>query len=324
MPDIKRLKDELSSTHWFFKFEDQNELPESVCAALKKYLPHVVPQSWDDRLIWGGVYLNGRTCSADKALPCPCVVEYFEPKYPFGERWNFYPHFSEDMIVFEDDDILVVFKPAGLPCLPSREQHHAHLKSYLEHHTKKRIHMPSRLDTSVSGLIITSKSATMHKLLQRSFEYRRVSKHYLFESAVQVDWAEKEVDAPIGKDEAHPILRKVSFADGRPAKTFFKFVCQSSIAEPGRQTKLSSLIEAKPFSGRTHQLRIHSSHIGAPIVGDGFYGGHPHRGLRLLSFKISLFVPNKNEEFTFVLPYRFWPIWARKALELLLPKEEIS
>ena len=279
---------------------------------LKSSFPHIDPRSWDARLDWGGVYVNGRMKLKDTELPCPCQLEYFEPKYPFEERFSFYPQFSESWILFNDCDVIVVFKPIGLSCLPSREQRHLHLKGYIEGYLKQRIHMPSRLDTATSGMLVISKSARMNKHLQQAFEFRRVAKYYLLETASVPDWDELLVDASIGKDRTHPILRKTGGEDPKEARTQFAVICHSSIKNSSQKT---ALIRAKPLTGRTHQIRTHCAHAGIPIVGDNFYGGAIHDSFHLISYPLEFYHPIEKKLITIILPERFWPGWARPALE---------
>lgn len=309
MPDLDRLESTLSSIHWTFRYYDERVSPWTLLNGLKFSLPDIDPSTWLERLEWGGVYVNGRMKTSDMDLPLPCLLEYFEPKYPFEERMNFYPEFSSTWILFKDDDVVVVYKPAGLPCLPSREQRHIHLKGYVESHLRQRLHMPSRLDTSTAGMLVMSRSSRMNRHIQQAFEHRRVAKYYLFETGFRPEWTERLVEASIAKDHTHPILRKVDVHNGKDAKTLFTNICEAD----GR-----FLIRAKPMTGRTHQIRTHAAYIGIPITGDNFYEGLHAEELRLLSYQVEFHHPFNDAPCTVILPEEFWPEWAFPARDLLL------
>ncbi|NMC63170.1 MAG: RluA family pseudouridine synthase, partial [SAR324 cluster bacterium] len=302
MADLERLKSALSSIHWNFEFYEKSIDPWRLIPLLEATFPSINPETWKDRLDWGGVYVNGRMKTHDIELPCPCQLEYFEPKYNFEERFKAYPEFSKSWVLHEDEDLIVVFKPVGLPCLPSREQRHLHLKGFIENYLKQRVHMPSRLDTATSGILIMSKSARMNKAIQQAFEFRRVSKYYLFETASIPDWNQRLVNESIGKDREHPILRKTNGENAKEAKTLFETVCFSSVTDDKGKLHDTILIMAKPLTGRTHQIRTHCSHIGIPIIGDNFYGGLNSSSFHLISYKLEFFHPFEKRLVTVGLP----------------------
>lgn len=309
MVNLERLESALSSIHRKFVI-DEPRGPSTLVAALRNLLPAIDPESWQARLEWGGVYVNGRMKTRDVDLPSPCCIEYFEPKYPFDSRFDFYPCFSADWVLYEDEDLIVSYKPAGLPCLPSREQTHIHLKGYIEKYLRQRVHMPSRLDTATSGMLVMSKSARMNKDLQQAFEFRRMAKYYLMETASAPTWQETLVEAPIGKHEGHPILRAVNFETGKDAKTLFAVTASSSCRGDDGRDHPTAIIRAKPLTGRTHQIRTHAAHTGIPIVGDNFYGGLPAPSLHLMSYQLGFHRPFDRKDFQLILPERFWPEWA--------------
>lgn len=271
------------------------------------------------RAAWGGLYLNGRMAHKEVQLSAPCQVEYFEPKFKIEEADKFFPEFKEEYILFEDEDLLIVFKPANLPCLPGKEQQRFHLKGCLlkylaKSSTKAQIHLPSRLDSSVSGVIAASKSARMNKELQQAFEKRTVSKTYILEVLGHFPEDEILVEKAITRDTLHPVLRKVCEENGKPARTSFKFCALKEYTEgmPQQNTNAgnsSSLVSAKPLTGRTHQIRVHAAHLGFPIIGDNFYAGEPSDSLHLLSYSFGFFNPFSKKELRVSLPQRLYPSW---------------
>jgi len=307
-PDTARVKNALSSIYWkwYVKGEDSTL---RLIEFLNQKLPHIPLSSWPERLLYGGVYLNARAVTVDKPLRSPSIIEYYEPKYKIDNADKIFPVFSNDNIIFEDDYLLAIYKPAGLPSLPSREQKAHCLKNQIEHYLSTKIHMPSRLDASAQGLILISKSPEMHGPLQRLFENRKIKKMYLLATSGQITWTEKTVTEPITRSPHHPVLRMPA-ESGPEAKTIFtlqKSSAQDSIELPYH------IISAEPVTGRTHQIRVHTASIGAPILGDNFYGGQEAKSLHLLSYSLSFTHPLTQEKLTIKVPDRLLPEWALAA-----------
>lgn len=303
-----RLLNTLSSTHWSWAFYPGDSLPNSLITLLQEKLPHIDPSSWKDRLIFGGAFLNGKAITQDVALNTPCRIEYYETKYPIESAAAFFPQFDPTQIIYNDGDLAVVVKPYGLPCFEAREQRLHNLRTQIESHFGHAVHMPSRLDTSVTGLVLISLNQNAHDKLQKIFERREIEKTYVMQSATSVDWREKVVDAPIGRDERHTILRKVLAAGGKAALTKFE---QCELKRNATDSKLLSTFRAFPLTGRTHQIRVHAAHLGIPIIGDNFYGGIEDPELRLASFAIRLKHPLSARELLLSLPQQFQPEWLK-------------
>jgi 23S rRNA pseudouridine1911/1915/1917 synthase len=123
-----------------------------------------------------------------------------------------------------------------------------------------------RLDRATSGVIIAAKSSESLKYLQKQFSQRRTKKTYY---AVVEDWPEQDdalIDATLLRNPKKPQTFKVG-AGGKPAQTEYKVV--KKFEKSGQKY---TLLELKPVTGRTHQLRVHLAYIGHPIVGDAVYG----------------------------------------------------
>lgn len=305
MAHLDRLQSTLTSTHWVFTYRAQKDCPTSVLAALLKELPHIDPSSWDSRFAFGGVYVNGEETVEDFPLIAPCRVEYYEPKFEISKAAQLFTPFSREQIVYEDDDIIAVFKPAKLPCGQSKEQRHFYLRKFVEQYLGKPVHMPSRLDTSAQGLVLFSKSKRMHAVLQQAFEKHAAEKYYLLHVSPAVSFQKKLVQNQIGQDPEHPILRRVVDAGGLSAVTHFRTLASISDT-PG---PAGSLLLAKPQTGRTHQLRVHTSSLGHPIVGDNFYGGIPAPELRLLALRFRFHNKLSGKTVEITLPERWLPSW---------------
>lgn len=300
--DLDRIEEALTSKKWSWIYTDSKDCPHSLFSALHTNMPHIDRDSWHGRCAVGGVYLNGMAVFTDQELNVPCKIEYYEPKFEHSKIREIFPSFDEKQIIYRDDWILVAWKPAGLSCMPTKEQKTLNLKSYLEDHLGRHIHMPSRIDTSTQGLVIVSLHPEMHNYLQQAFERKTIIKRYLLEVAGEPSWDALPVIASIGKDNRHPVLRQIVNTGGKNGITFFTV----------KERRLrSTLLQARLMTGRTHQIRLHSSHIGFPIIGDNFYGGLEAETLHLLSFELSLWHPHMKQRLEICTPDHFIPSWAK-------------
>lgn len=218
-------------------------------------------QAW---LKAGMVTLDG-SCREAKMRVCggeALVVR--EPDAPEVEAER-----AEDIplqIVFEDAHILVIDKPVGLVVHPGNGNSKGTLLNALLHHSPPLSAVPRagivhRLDKDTSGLMVVAKTLEAQTDLVRQLQARSVSRHYF--ALVHGDLARSgAVDAPVGR---HPVsrTRMAVVASGRPALTRF------SVHE---RFGFATLVECRLETGRTHQIRVHMTHIGHPLVGDATYG----------------------------------------------------
>ena len=174
-------------------------------------------------------------------------------------------------IVHEDQDLLVVDKPAGLAVHPSPgHSSHTLVHAVLAHCPddlsgiggEKRPGIVHRLDKDTSGLIIVAKNDAAHLALARQLKERKVAKTYLALVEGRIDPPEGIIDAPIGRHPRHR-KRMAAIAGGRHARTRYRVL---------REVDGRSLVEVRPETGRTHQIRVHFASLGHPIVGDSLYG----------------------------------------------------
>ncbi|HEX3817149.1 MAG TPA: RluA family pseudouridine synthase, partial [Chthoniobacterales bacterium] len=174
-------------------------------------------------------------------------------------------------LLFEDDDLLVVDKPAGLVVHPGAGNQSHTLVNALLHHCatlsgiggKQRPGIVHRLDKQTSGAMVVAKNDATHQELSRQFADREVTKIYLALAVGVFRKTRGSIDASIGRHPHHRKKMAVNIERGRTARTDYR------ILESGGGI---SVVECTLHSGRTHQIRVHLHHLGHPVLGDSLYG----------------------------------------------------
>jgi len=202
-------------------------------------------------------------------------------------------------ILFESNDVLVVAKPAGIlthaaGAFNAEASVATFMRDYLaDDLTGARAGIVHRLDRPTSGVLIGAKNARTLSFLQKQFADRTVRKTYLAIVAGHLPEKEAVIDMPIERNPKAPATFRVG-PNGKPAKTRYKVL---------QETKNATLVELKPETGRTHQLRVHLAAIGHPIIGDPLYGSGRHGDrLYLHAASLELTLPYEDTPRTFSAP----------------------
>ena len=310
--DLPRIQRSFFSKHWSWQIGESDPCEKTAGAELARRLPHIEPESWGLRFALGGAYVAGRPAAYETPVEPPCRIEYYEPLFDPSHADTFYPQFDPGMVIVEDGDIGVAYKPPGLPSTPARDQQRFHMQGFLEAHFQAPIHLPSRLDTGVAGLLIFSRSMRGNRWCQKAQERRLVEKTYLCEVSGSLESDCIDVARRLCRDERHPVLRRTVDVGGEEALTKLCVLGR-------RQGQSRSLVQARPITGRTHQIRVHCAAEGVPIVGDPLYGGADGPELRLVSYAISFFHPFQQRQLRIELPDGLRAPWLKEVEQELGP-----
>ena len=169
-------------------------------------------------------------------------------------------------LVYCDDALLMVNKPAGLLSVPGRGADKADnlaTRVQKEFPDARCVH---RLDMDTSGLLVFARGADMHRRLSQLFRERMIRKYYIAMVAGQFESNMGEVDLPLNSDWPNRPRQKVNFIRGKNSLTHYRVLSHDAVNNITR-------VELEPVTGRTHQLRVHMAAIGHPILGDALYGG---------------------------------------------------
>lgn len=170
-------------------------------------------------------------------------------------------------IVYEDEDIIVINKPAGMPIHPSMNNYHNSMANALAWYYRQQdkpfiFRCCNRLDRDTSGLTVVAKHLVSGNILSSMVRRREIHREYLAIVRGSVTPSSGTIDAPLGRKDGTIIERTVDFEQGERAITHYKV-----IEEKNGHSLVSLCLE----TGRTHQIRIHMKHLGFPLIGDYLY-----------------------------------------------------
>jgi RluA family pseudouridine synthase len=187
-------------------------------------------------------------------------------------------------ILFEDDNLIAVNKPEGLAAVPLRRPNGESLLEVLCAERNEKLYIVHRIDRDTSGLILFARNEQAHRWLNRQFETRNVSKTYLAVLHGVIDEDAGSIDKPLRRFGSGRVA--VDCDKGKPSLTEFRVLSRSPSF---------TLVEARPHTGRQHQIRVHFYSIDHPVAGDPLYGASPSQSLARLmlhAWRLTLTLPD--------------------------------
>jgi 23S rRNA pseudouridine1911/1915/1917 synthase len=283
---------------------------------LVTHLPEFTRSRLQGLIADGRVTVDGKTASkSGLALECGMLVELHLPPV---QASNLVPEDIPLEIIFENEDLVVINKAAGMVVHPGAGHQEGTLVHAVLAHApelegisgEQRPGVVHRLDKDTSGLILLAKNDPAHHWLQEQFRLREVTKIYLALVDGKPPTPIGRIEAAIGRDTAHRQRMSVLPDDkGRQAVSEYLTIEQFSN---------HTLLEVHPFTGRTHQIRVHLAFIGCPIVGDEVYGYRkPSIALGrhfLHAARLTIRLPGEEQPRTFEAPMPTELIRALQAL----------
>ncbi len=237
----------------------------------------VASRSAAQRLVAEGhVAVNGNPCTKRDVVREGDVIAYHVPP---PREVKLVPEPMELVVRYEDGDVIVISKPAGVVVHPSHGHETGTIVNALLHACpdlsgiggERRPGIVHRLDKDTSGLMLAAKNDKAHVALARELKQRKIKRTYVALVSGGMPHEEGVIDAPIGRSRTD--RKKMAVVpEGRPARTHFRVL---------ERAGTWSLLELTLETGRTHQIRVHLAHLGHPVAGDRQYGGRKQDGLGL-------------------------------------------
>lgn len=289
---FKYIIPEESNQTTILSFLKQKDYPHAVIVHLKK-----TPN---------GILLNGAWEYVNTVLKTGDVLEIHLIEQESSEKIP--PIYAPFSIVYEDEDILVIDKPANMPIHPSLNHYENTLANAVCYYFASKnipytFRCVNRLDKNTTGLTIIAKHMLSSAILSQDVAIKRIEREYLAIVSGETDDF-GTIDAPIGRKEASTIERQIDYENGERAITHYQ-----KIGTKNGYTLLSLKLD----TGRTHQIRVHMSSIGHPLIGDFLY--HPTSNelprQALHSHKLHFVHPITKEtmEFTAPMPQDMNDFW---------------
>lgn len=293
-------------SHWKF-YTSANDVGLRLDQLLPRHCSGVSRTQARKIIDIGGVHISGR-----RVRSCSRTVQSNEEVIVYYDGLPLAPYrLSEKAILYRDQEIIALNKPPGIETQPTPARYQGTLYAALSifladpfrPHLEPSIGMVQRLDRDTSGVILFSISPKAHKPLTTAITSRRVHKKYLALVAGSVPIGEHEIKSLLARSHRDNSVRSVA-RGGQEAVTHYRVLAA---------TLAASLVEVTPITGRMHQIRVHLSEAGFPLLGDKRYGGPQQLGdlcigrhmLHALSLELSHPVTALPMQITAPLPNDF-------------------
>lgn len=261
-------------------------------------LPELSRSKWQELIKSGHVKVNGSPVKPSYRVSAGERVEIRVPE-DFDSR-TLVPQDIPLEVVYEDSSLIGVNKPNSLVVHPGPGHEKGTLANGLIYLYENLPNLPDptrpgivhRLDKETSGILVVARTAEAFFDLKDQFKNREVDKEYI--ALVEGNFDERSglIDAPVGRSNKDKTRMTVKLG-GKEARTEFRVIDERENA---------TLLEVKPVTGRTHQIRVHMDYIGHKIIGDSYYGGPPAERLMLHARRLTLGHPEKGTDLTLEAP----------------------
>ena len=312
----------ISSLNICFSQNDNIQNAEDVGLRLDKFLVSQMPDHSRSRIQnWirsGNILVNGLNRKTGYSLEPNDEIKVNPPKV-VDQNSDLMPEQMDLNILFEDEEIVIINKPAGLVVHPGTGNRTGtlvnglidHFNSLSDLNGQTRPGIVHRLDADTSGLMVIAKTNRAHANLADQFQNRKIKKKYT--ALTWGLWTENsgEIDQPIARKKQDPTSYIVSI-HGKSSLTKF---------EVEKKYRHLSKVSFFPKTGRTHQIRVHSAYLGFPIFGDEKYkfrNNHKaiNKNLMLHSYQIRFMIKDKKYTYTALLPKYFRKLLITKRLKI--------
>ena len=280
---------------------DQGQAPMRIDKFMSTHLEDTSRSRVQQALKEGHVYVGEEQVKANYIVRPGDVIRFVMPYRRRGHEI-----IAQDIpldIVYEDEDIMVINKPANMPIHPSLNHYENTLGNALAFYFEEKgtpfvFRCINRLDKNTTGLTLIAKNRVAGGILSASLADKKSSglfREYLAICRGSVLPSEGKITAPISRVDGSTIERKVDFENGEEAITNYKV-----INEKNGYSLVSLILE----TGRTHQIRVHMKHLGYPLIGDYLYNPDMEKMSRqaLHSYKLSFIHPISKEQLEFTAP----------------------
>ena len=266
---------------------------------LHERLPHFTRSRLQSWIKEGRATIDGKPARASTTIPGPVTIDFQPGTLP---SLHAAPENIPLHILYEDDDVAAIDKPAGMVVHSGAGVHSGTLVNALLHHFAKlsktggdlRPGIVHRLDRFTSGVLLVAKTDAAHQFLARQFASREVEKIYLTLVHGEVHPDRGRIDKPIARDPIHRARMTTRVAAGRKAWSEYRVLERSSDF---------TFLEVRIGTGRTHQIRVHLASLGHPVAGDRLYGAKSSAPRYFLhSHRITFARPKDEERITVVSP----------------------